>query len=553
LLVYGDREHTRDVAELLDGLAASLRAAGAMPPGLARHEALVAALIEAGGLVQGLADAALASAGHDATDPATERAMVVLMALAASVRRSWRSGFAAPPLVPPTMPRLRGWVRIRRTEGFAFYALYPEAYQVAAAALPPVPGTQVLGLRSIGTTLGAVVADALFCPVAHTLRPVGHPFARRLALGPGVVLSAARVAVVDEGPGLSGSSFGAVLEALAEHAVAPHRIHVFSGHLGAPGPQASARHRTLLGAVNRHALPFATVPSEARLAGWVADLFGTKVLAMRDISGGAWRNGASLPAFPQQERRKFLLRMQHGTWLAKFVGLGAFGAAQVARAKTLAAGGFVPEVAGACHGFLVERWLGASRPAPPDMLTHLGRYLGFRARMLPAGPEDGATMGALWDMAQHNAAAAGLGALLDWRAHLPALERTTRRVWTDSRLHRWEWHFGARTLKTDAVDHAGAHDLVGAQDIAWDIAGAAVEWGVDPATLSARVAAEGGKPVPAAAVAFFRLCYPAFQLGLFSMAADATGGTDRRLLLAEAERYRAALIAAGKHPGWPAG
>ena len=34
-------------------------------------------------------------------------------------------------------------------------------------------------------------------------------------------------------------------------------------------------------------------------------------------------------------------------------------------------------------------------------------------------------------------------------------------------------------MKTDALDHAFGHDLVGCQDIAWDLAGAAVEFDLD--------------------------------------------------------------------------
>ena len=54
---------------------------------------------------------------------------------------------------------------------------------------------------------------------AVTVRPVGPPFERRLALGPRLARALTRhqgrgAAVVDEGPGLSGSSFAAVLDLL---------------------------------------------------------------------------------------------------------------------------------------------------------------------------------------------------------------------------------------------------------------------------------------------------------------------------------------------------
>src|SRR4051794_26733771 len=60
---------------------------------------------------------------------------------------------------------------------------------------------------------------------------------------------------------------------------------------------------------------------------------------------------------------------------------------------------------------------------------------------------------------------------------LDELQGFVRRVETDTLLHPWEW---LRTpdgglLKTDALDHHAGHDLIGCQDIAWDIAGAMVE------------------------------------------------------------------------------
>ena len=61
---------------------------------------------------------------------------------------------------------------------------------------------------------------------------------------------------------------------------------------------------------------------------------------------------------------------------------------------------------------------------------------------------------------------------------MPAgLKGAVRRVETDNRLHAWEWLHtpDGRLLKTDALDHHAGHDLIGCQDITWDIAGATVE------------------------------------------------------------------------------
>ena len=102
-----------------------------------------------------------------------------------------------------------------------------------------------------------------------------------------------------------------------------------------------------------------------------------------------------------------------------------------------------------------------------------------------------------------------------------------------------------RLLKCDALDHHAAHDLVGCQDIAWDIVGACVELPLSSAgqaRLMAIVAQEAGRPVDRELLAFLTPCYLAFQLGAAAMAADAAydldeGGRLRR----SGARYAAQL------------
>ena len=149
-------------------------------------------------------------------------------------------------------------VTCKQAEGFAFYALYPEAYALAARRSGLGPNTLVIGLRSIGTGLAAMVAAALGAR-AITVRPHGDPYARQLKLGrelADLILSYAhaRFAIVDEGPGLSGSSFGCVVDWLENHGVAPERIHAFPGHDGPLGPAASARHRDRWAVIPRHVI-----------------------------------------------------------------------------------------------------------------------------------------------------------------------------------------------------------------------------------------------------------------------------------------------------------
>jgi hypothetical protein len=99
------------------------------------------------------------------------------------------------------------------------------------------------------------------------------------------------------------------------------------------------------------------------------------------------------------------------------------------------------------------------------------------------------------------------------------------RVATDNRLQPWEWIEtpDGRLLKTDAVDHCAAHDLIGCQGIAWDIAGASVELDLsdeETQRLTRVVTAESGAAVDPKLLAFLLPCYLAFQLGAYSWAAD---------------------------------
>ena len=591
MLFYGDATRTEDARAKLSGIARALREAEAMPAGIARHGALAAAFIEAGELAQGVADAdAAARGGRDGRSPAGDAALALLTRLAAALRTSWDSGFARLDPVPAEALRALGAaplpdaVRTKRAEGFAFYALYPEAYLEAAraAGLPRGRQTKVVGIRSIGAALGALVAAAAGAPPPATLRPVGHPFRRELSLSEEMEAElladpAATFAVADEGPGLSGSSFGAVADFLEDRGrVAPGRVHFFPSHNGGPGPQASPRHRARWAGAHRHVVEFDALAAH-RLSSWVADLVGAPDGPLEDVSGGAWRGLGHAreadwpPVHAQAERRKFLLRAGGEAWLLKFAGLGREGERKERRARALHAAGFAPAVAGFRHGFLVEEWIGNARPLdrtgqdPARLAERVGRYLGFRARRFPAGPGQGAPLAALRGMARHNAAE-GLGEgwarRLERRTEgLEAFEPRLRRVETDNRLHAWEWLAlpDGRLLKADALDHHAAHDLVGCQDVAWDVAGAVCELGLDGergGALRAAVEREAGRgAVDPVLVALLAPCYLAFQLGAWTMAARVAAPEEAVRLCAAVERYagllRRALADGGGSGGRP--
>lgn len=570
MLVFGDHARVREPRAVLRELEAALAAHASMPPGIGRHAALAAAFVEAGELAQGLADAERAAIGRDARGPLGDAAMELVMALAAALAASWdgeparreRADAAIAGLARAALPER---VTMKTAEGHACYALYPEAYLVAARAAPAGP-RRVIGIRSIGTGLAAMVAIAHGAPRPVTVRPVGDPFRRELVVDRAVIADwqaerAATFAIVDEGPGLSGSSFGAVADLLEDRGIAPARIECYPSHGGALGPLASDRHRARWGQVRRCVA--VDDPVRDRLPGWLAELIGPLDAPLEDLSAGRWRarkfrDPSAWPAaVVHLERRKLLATARGTPWLARFVGLGRHADHALARARRLHAAGFTPAPAGVAHGYLVERWIDARVLDPRAfdrgrLVDHVGRYLGFRARTLGAAPSRGASIEQLYEMVRRNTelslgggAAASVGAR--FAASLPRLATASRPIEIDGRLHAWEWLVaGDRLLKADAIDHHAGHDLVGCQDVAWDLAGAELELALSPDELG-RVIAVAGVDVDPELRAFLRIAYLAFQLGRHALAiapAAAVDPAEPARLHAIVARYEGLLRAA---------
>jgi len=566
--VYADREVRERVARKFARLAARVRAAERHDGSLRAHEHRVAALILAGELVQGLADSSC---------PLPRRGMALMQALTQALAEdcaaSWRHNFrcrtsARVARLLPLAARQSwpAWITVRCPEGYAHYALYPEFYlETALAARTAAAWRGVVGVRSIGTGLGAMVAAGLGVPLLDTVRPTGPPFDRRIEQPPLHAPGTGTIAIVDEGPGLSGSSFHAVARWLHDAGTPGAGVALFPGHGNGPGPRASAATRRF----------FATTPSHpadprglrAPAAGgrglddWLRKL-ADPAAAIEDLSGGRWRTlrcvGAhDAPALPAQERVKFLLRRPGGDRLAKFAGLGRTGERKLARQRLLADAGFGPAARGLIHGFLVMDWID---PACDDaqewvrphgarrgqLVAHLARYLAFRSARWPAPPGSGARLAELAAMARCNGASLGIDHR-GWNAmalHAAGFEHTVRRIATDNRLQAWEWvSNGERLLKVDAVDHCESHDLVGCQDLAWDVAGAIVELALDAAELDALMAqlAARGCPVNPALLRLCLPCYVAFQLGAFTMALETCPSEDRPAIERQCARHRQRL------------
>ncbi|MBV9892265.1 MAG: hypothetical protein JO090_15430, partial [Rhizobacter sp.] len=432
MLVYGDVSRRERAPAKLARIAGALERAAARAPGLARHGDLVEALLEAGELAQAIADREFRSAGDvDAAAPPTDAAIELTMALARRVAASWTSRFAttgaalADEIARCAALSPQDPLDVKQPEGYAFYALYPESYLVAARGLAP-RRWQVIGVRSIGTSLACMVAAGLGTGAPLTVRPVGDPFARRVAADPARIdRDAEAYAIVDEGPGLSGSSLASVARWLMASGVAEGAIHVFASHRNGPGPHAAGDARSFwqrAGDDGRiHTVSFDELSLEAatpahRLDCWVRSVVGPLAAPLQEIGGGVWRSLRERdralplpPAHPWQERRKFLAVADDGSrWLVKFNGLGRRGDAKLERARSLAAGGFVPRPVATCHGFVIERWCEGREPGlplalalRPAMVDRLASYLVQRLRFA-APVEAGASLASLAAMARQN-------------------------------------------------------------------------------------------------------------------------------------------------------
>lgn len=524
-------------------VARMLRAASCAPAGLDRHAALVAAFIRAGELVQGCADLQFERRGCDERTAAMDGGNELLAGMASAIDHSWREGFSgrfdpAPLLQQAGDLAVGGWIRTRAAEGYAHYALYPESYLAAARRSGLGPRACVIGIRSVGTGLGALVAAALSARPAISVRPVGHPFAREIKAAPEIVDADPadpdqHFAVVDEGPGLSGSSFASVAKWLCSHGAEPGRIHFFPSHEGEPGAAASAETRAVWRKCPRH-----PARSDDILLGprGVRAWLGEQHLDPLNGTLAEFPVAATIPRDMRFERRKFLARGREGAWLIKFAGLGGGGARKQSDAHALARAGFIQETGPLCYGFLIQKHVEGRLPSrdvlsAPGLLrecflARLASYLAFRAKSL-GPPSQGASLDALADMAVANArealGEADAGKLERQLGRLSSFKDFIRPVRTDNRLHSWEWLIAdGGFVKLDALDHCEGHDLIGCQDIAWDVAGAIAEYEMsddEAAALCAGIEAGGLARIDPALVAALLPCYLSFQLGLWATAA----------------------------------
>ena len=449
----------------------------------------------------------------------------------------------------------------RRAEGFAHYSLYPEQYAVAARRFVKTIGPRAvtcIGVRTIGVPLAHIVAavcERHHVPATvHTMRPRGHPFDRRLMLSDRLRqrlrrTRASHFAIVDEGPGLSGSSFAATSDALLELGISSSRIVLFPSW---PAPAAALNSARGQRTWERH-LHF--------VAAFDA-VFATD--GHENLSGGAWRErvfGAvsRWPAVqPQHERLKYLTTADNRAWISRFAGLGSYGREKRARGERLAAAGFTPPPLMLSRGLLTRSWIDAVPLAPHRLafgaIDRMAAYVAFLRRTFPTG--GAARVDDLVEMLRTNVRESGAKLCLH---AIDALASGARQfaepeVAVDGRMlaHEWLQTSDNVLIKVDGLDHHADDFLPGCRDCAWDLAGTIVEFDLDRRRVSRLVDRYRWVSSDATIerrLPFYRVAYLAYRIGYTTLASQTLGpaSADGRRFARLTARYRRSLEGLAAH------
>lgn len=338
-------------------------------------------------------------------------------------------------------------VVLRIPEGYAWYALYPDAYARTGqrwAAANPGRTASVTGLRSIGTSLSAVVAEQLR-RLGHevtgrcTLRPEGHPFRRSVQL-PDDLRPGDAYIIVDEGPGLSGSSMAGVAAALHARGVPEESIVFFPGHGNGPGSEAGEEQ-----------------------SGW-------------------WRAGRCWFTAAEDFRPNPALHSVFAGFAAANAGLQTLAEVKSRRQMQIAEAGFALPPLAVAHG-----WIGLEDAGQPlslrdgdaEVFCHLASYIAHAAQ-----PAEDCSASSLERIARAidayaHEALPGLTREIIHRLEKRTLaEGLSHLRYGDGRLAPGEWARmdDGRILKRNAMGTDLEHAWNGPQSVLWDVAGAAVEW-----------------------------------------------------------------------------
>ncbi len=543
--IFRDTKRRAPASELMGALRRELFRL----PSQVQEADLLSLLLRAGEL-----ECALADAGRGANDSGCSSRLTNLFAGYAVASDKTQRVYHAHQLCSVALPLLDGITcRDELTysvpEGFAYYALHLLDYADALTrACVSAPCAFVVGLRSIGTTLSAVVAAKLRLlgiPAQRTtVRPVGHPYDRycqfaseqKLAISTALARNSAFI-ICDEGPGRSGSSLISLAEALERELVPADRILILCSHQPDVGSLCASeaarrwsRYRSIATGMTKR------LPDDA------AEFVG----------GGEWRKhfiptGEPWPAaWPQMERLKYLSQDGQAIW--RFEGHGHYGEEVRAREEALCARGFGAEYLGHSAGFGQHRLLAGRSMARHEvtlgLLTHMAEYCAWRSQEFPASiaSHELESMARINFEREFGRAPADLTLAVERPAVCDGRMQPQERVRTNN--GRW--------IKLDATTHGDDHFFPGPCDIAWDLAGTIVEWGLDTHAREAflatyqRISGDNTlRRMPA-----YEIAYATFRMAWSAMAAASVIGTEEEArLLRDYERYREVAEATERRNG----
>ena len=468
--------------------------------------------------------------------------------LAGSVEREFRRAVSQCLRLP-----LPTGVELPVPDGFAYHGVHPLSYSAAAAECLErwrPSRVAVIGLRTIGATLAAVVAahcDHDGVPAwTCTLRPRGAHADRECQIDEALARelrsqTGALCLIVDEGAGHSRSSLLSAAALLEAHGHHRDRIaFVISPDRGANG------------------LPGRTEPERwARYTHVLAPPGGPSF--DEDWSAGAWRSHIGLdaahwpPVHPLHERRKGVPADPPGE-LHKFVGLGAWGVTVWRRASRAADAGFGVPILGFRDGYLrMARITPASttgRRGTWALAATVLKYLPWRAWAMQTGERADveAVLALLATNTREHFGAAQDPALLQIE-RLARASAAQPAIVIDGHLSPWEWLRTPNGLvKVDTAEHGDDDFQPGPQDIAWDVAGVLGEFAWTPServSLVERLAVGLKDPSLAERLRWVEPCYLAARLGYTAFAAQSLGDTpDGRGFGRQTRRYARQLAGA---------
>jgi hypothetical protein len=267
------------------------------------------------------------------------------------------------------------------------------------------------------------------------------------------------------------------------------------------------------------------------------------------VGGGEWRRLAyadesQWPAlWVQMERLKFL--SQDARRLYKFHGLGRFGDSVAERARLLGEAGFGPRLLAHNSGFsefaVLEGRPMDSAQTSAAVLERVADYCALRA--LEFGSQAG-NDSQLEAMVRFNVGEEFGCEIGGWLSAL----NTDRAIIADGRMlpHEWLLMPGGALVKTDGDTHGDDHFFPGPVDIAWDLAGAIVEWGMTTEAaqyMLDRYRRRSGDD-PRARMDAYLLAYTAFRMAYCGMASFAMRGSAEEQRLRRAAAHYRTLVEA---------